>query len=68
VLARAGRGEPVQFVDLATRVGRDTDFAEDGLHLSDRGNEQMAQAWFEALGPVLEASTAGHVGGAAGKR
>lgn len=53
VLARAARGEPVRYVDLRARVGQAADFAADGLHLSERGNEQLAQAWFEALGPLL---------------
>jgi len=61
VLARAARGESVRFVDLPARVGRTAaDFAPDGdgLTLSDRGNEQLAQAWFEALGPLLDAPAA----------
>lgn len=61
VQARAARGEPVHLVDLQAKVGRAAaDFDGDGLHLSDRGYEQVAQAWFEALGPLLDgAATAG---------
>jgi lysophospholipase L1-like esterase len=52
---RAARGEPIRFVDLRAWVGRAAaDFRPDGLHLSERGYEQLAQAWFEALGPLLD--------------
>jgi lysophospholipase L1-like esterase len=58
VQSRAARGEPVQFVDLPARVGRTAaDFSGDGLHLSSRGYDQLAQAWFEALGPLLGGAT-----------
>jgi len=50
VADRAGRGEKVRFVDLHARVGRSAaDFADDGLHLSERGYREMAEAWLEAL-------------------
>jgi hypothetical protein len=60
VLARAARGEPCRYVDLRARVGQAADFSGDGLHLSERGNEQLAQAWLEALdqsGPRASAGT-----------
>jgi len=53
VAARAGRGEPVHLVDMHARLGRAGDFARDGQHLSEHGYDQMAQAWLEALGPLL---------------
>jgi GDSL-like lipase/acylhydrolase family protein len=50
VADRAARGEHVQLVDLHAHVGRSAgDFAEDGLHPSERGYRQMAEAWLEAL-------------------
>jgi len=58
VSARAARGEPVRFVDLRARVGRaaaDFEPDGDGLYLSPRGYEELAQAWYEALGPLLTA-------------
>jgi lysophospholipase L1-like esterase len=58
VSVRAARGQPVSFVDLRARVGRAAaDFSPDGdgLQLSAAGYEELAQAWFEALGPLLTA-------------
>jgi lysophospholipase L1-like esterase len=48
---RAARGELVRLVDMHARLGRG-DFAADGDHLSERGYDQMAEAWLEALGPL----------------
>jgi lysophospholipase L1-like esterase len=57
VADRAARGENVRFVDLHARVGQvAADFADDGLHLGERGYVQMAEAWFEALRPLLPAA------------
>jgi lysophospholipase L1-like esterase len=53
VAARAARSEPVRLVDLQGRLGRAGDFARDGLHLSEHGYDQLAQAWLEALGALL---------------
>jgi lysophospholipase L1-like esterase len=53
VADRAARGQPVSFVDTQ-RVGRAaTDFADDGLHLSERGYSTLAEVWLEALRPLL---------------
>jgi lysophospholipase L1-like esterase len=53
VADRAGRGLPVRLVEMQ-RVGLDSaDFARDGLHLSERGYAEMADAWLEALRPLL---------------
>jgi acyl-CoA thioesterase-1 len=50
VEARTAHGENVHFVDFHARVGRaGADFADDGLHLSQRGYNQMAEVWLEAL-------------------
>jgi len=51
VAARAARGEPVGLVEM--RLGRPGDFAADGLHLSERAYDRMAQAWLDALAPSL---------------
>jgi lysophospholipase L1-like esterase len=49
VLDRAARGERVRFVDLAARVGK-SELAADGVHLTERGYERVAEVWLEALG------------------
>jgi lysophospholipase L1-like esterase len=56
--AVAARGESVRLVDLQARLGRAGDFARDGLHLSEHGYDELAQAWLEALGPLLPAGAA----------
>jgi acyl-CoA thioesterase-1 len=50
VADRASRGLPVHLVDLHAGVGRAAaDVLDDGLHLTQRGYDQMAEAWFDAL-------------------
>lgn len=59
VADRAARGQKVQLVDMQARVGKAAaDFADDGLHPSDRGHAEMAEVWWQALDQLLPAAAA----------
>lgn len=45
---RRGAGDQLVLVDFASKI-TETDFADDGLHLNETGQQKLGTVWFDAL-------------------